>query len=175
MIGLLALAEAMEVVVEYEDYLPDGWVGAFSLTSMVVYLLKGLPSFKARTVLAHELGHAHYQHTGRSTADEWKADKFAAHRLIPREDYEAVTRRTGGNVEESARILGVTPHLLSVAARSYRAPSFYQGGEGLKVSSGLVLPPIDPHRRLEPRRLTQAMPIVRPGMSLGGPRHLARV
>jgi hypothetical protein len=156
---LLALADLMGVSVEWEDFLPLGWAGAFWLATATVYMLRGMPRSKTRTVLGHELGHAHYRHAGRTTADEWHADKWAARKLITPEGYlEASWDRP--SLEVLARRLGVTPHMAEVFIRSARAPGNFTELQPLKLRQASPTVLGLSSRPVEPRRLTQAFPRV---------------
>lgn len=157
---LLFLADFMGVSIEWEDFLPLGWFGAYWAAQGVIYMLRGMPRTQTRTVLGHELGHAHYGHEGRTTADEWHADKWAAGKLITLEAYLEASRGRP-ELDVVARRLGVTPHLLQVYMRVSRAPGAFMEVQPVKLG----LRPVPSlgglsSRPLEPRRLTRAVPVV---------------
>jgi hypothetical protein len=156
---LLALADLMGVSIEWEDFLPMGWVGAYWAAQGVIYMLTGMSRNKTRTVLGHELGHAHYGHLGRTTADEWKADKWAARKLITPEGYLEAARDNPPPDMLAGR-LGVTPHMLEVFIRCSRAPGNFLDLQPLKLREAVPTLGAVPPRPLEPRRLTRAFPAV---------------
>jgi len=93
---LLLLAATMGIAIEWEDFLPVGWMGAYSLASRSIHLLRGMAPRQKICVLAHELGHAHYRHARSDMANEWHADKWAAQKLITPEAFVSATQITGG-------------------------------------------------------------------------------
>ncbi|QGJ93486.1 peptidase [Arthrobacter phage Mufasa8] len=126
------MAAAMGVAVEWERYMPEGWKGAYDLASNAVYLLWGLSPLTGKCVLAHELGHAHYRHSGNSRPNEWHADRWAAHQLIDKRDYfEAI--RDSPSLDELSRRLNVTPHTASVYVRTLRGPGMFMEFQPVKL------------------------------------------
>lgn len=156
---LLMMAETMGVTVEWEDFLPLGWAGVYWAAATTVYLLRGMTHVRTRTVFAHELGHAHYGHEGRSTADEWLADVWAAEQLIPRELY-AEAARDNPSLDVLARRLGVTEHMARVRIRSARGLQHFTDHQPYRIGLGVPAAGMSAERRVEPRRLTAAMPVV---------------
>lgn len=156
---LLFLADFMGVSVEWEDFLPLGWVGAYCAIQGVIYMLRGMPRAKTRTVLGHELGHAHYKHEGRTTRDEWLADVWAAQKLITPELYLEASWGSP-SLEDLSRRLGVTPHMAEVFIRTSRAPGNFTDLQPLKLRQPYPTVLGLSSRPLEPRRLTMAVPAV---------------
>ncbi len=156
---LLALADLMGVSIEWEDFLPMGWAGAYFAAAATIYMLRGMTRTRTRTVLGHELGHANYRHEGRTTRDEWLADKWAAHKLITPEGYlEASWDKP--SLEVLSRRLGVTPHMAEVFIRTARAPGMFTEMQPLKLRRTFPTVLGLNARPVEPRRLTQAVPRV---------------
>jgi hypothetical protein len=92
---------------------PHGWWGVYDHPRRLITLRPGLAPIQLDCTLMHELGHAHYGHTGVSGKQELLANRWAAHRLI---DFEsllecAVLEQTKGAV---AATLGVLPSVLDV-------------------------------------------------------------
>lgn len=92
---------------EFEDFLPLGWMGAFSFLGRHIYLLRGMSPVRERSVLAHELGHAYYGHTESNAANEGAASRWAASQLINAEDYR-LAREGAPSLSVIADRLGVT-------------------------------------------------------------------
>jgi hypothetical protein len=153
------MADAMGVAVEWEDYLPMGWAGAYLAAAATIYMLRGMTRTRTRTVFAHELGHAHYGHEGRTTADEWHADKWAAQRLITPEGYLEASRDKP-SLEVLSRRLGVTPHMAEVFIRTSRAPGNFTELQPLKLRQTYPTVLGLSSRPVEPRRLTTMLPVV---------------
>ncbi len=61
---------------------PHGWWGAYIHAYRTVVLRHDLGPQQRRSTLAHELGHAHYGHTGHHPSQEKLADRWAASLLI---------------------------------------------------------------------------------------------
>lgn len=89
-------------------HLPAGWWGAYNYHEHKIILRARLGATQRRSVLAHELGHAWYQHKGSTVAQEREASMWAARRLIVAEDFIDAVRvcehRTG-----IAQLLSVMP------------------------------------------------------------------
>jgi Zn-dependent peptidase ImmA (M78 family) len=78
--------------------------------SRLVVLRPGMPASFERCVLAHEIGHAHYDHTSSTRQTEVAADLFAARRLMPRP--RALFALADAYGEDSlCRAFGVTPRI----------------------------------------------------------------
>lgn len=126
------MASMMGVPVHWEDHLPIGWMGAYSSIGHSIFLLAGLSKRQERSVLAHELGHAHYRHDGSTRGNEWHADKWAAQQVIKLEDY-AEASRGEPSLDQLARRLGVTSHLTSVYIKTIRAPDMFLTVQPVKL------------------------------------------
>ena len=92
---------------------PHGWWGVYDHGRRLITLRPGLAPIQFDCTLMHELGHAHYGHTGVTGKQELLANRWAAHRLI---DFEsliecATAEQTKGAV---ASTLGVLPSVLDV-------------------------------------------------------------
>lgn len=61
---------------------PAGWWGLYDHSRRLITLRPGLGPIQARCTLMHELGHAHYGHTGVSGKQELLANRWAAYRLV---------------------------------------------------------------------------------------------
>ncbi|QAY16150.1 peptidase [Arthrobacter phage Sonali] len=132
MIGLLDMASAMEVTVGWEMFLPAGWMGAYSAMTHSISLLLGMDEVEERSVMAHELGHAHYRHGHSDRGVEWHADKWAAHHLIDKREF-FLASKDRPSLEVLADRLNVTPHLASVYIRSFRAPGMFLDFQPVKL------------------------------------------
>jgi Zn-dependent peptidase ImmA (M78 family) len=88
----------------------------------IIVLRAGMSAHAEREVLAHEIGHAVAGHVGNSAANEAVADLYAASRLISRRDYEAAVLGTE-NLNEAARVLGVTSRMLYAFINASVAPA----------------------------------------------------
>ncbi len=88
--------------------LPDGWWGAYDYYDHKIILRSRLGGTQRRSTLAHELGHAFYNHKGTTQRQEREASMWAARRLIQAEAFIDAIRvcehRTG-----IAQILAVMP------------------------------------------------------------------
>lgn len=73
-----------------------------------------LPRRYTRSLIAHELGHAHYGHTKSAPKSERQADEYAAHILIDEDEYRQAESTYGTDVETLAFILNVSPGLIEV-------------------------------------------------------------
>lgn len=112
LITLKRLVLALDVTVIMGGSLPVGWWGAFHYETRTITMREDLPDPVFRSVLAHELGHAHYSHTGHAAHDsqqERLADRFAARHLIGADEFLRACFIHGGpeNVEAIAAELGV--------------------------------------------------------------------
>lgn len=61
---------------------PHGWWGAYIHAYRLVVLRHDLGPAQRRSTLAHELGHAHYGHTGHHPTQERLANRWAANLLL---------------------------------------------------------------------------------------------
>lgn len=88
----------------------------------LILLRSGMRAVHARTVLAHEIGHAVLGHRDDRPKHESQADRFAARNLIDLAECEAVMRATGDlylaslELEVSQRMLRLFLELEAVAA-----------------------------------------------------------
>lgn len=90
---------------------PHGWWGVYDHPRRLITLRPGMGPIQARCTLMHELGHAHYGHTGVSGKQELLADRWAAYRLIDFEDVLAAAA-IEAHTHEVAHVLGVLPSVL---------------------------------------------------------------
>jgi len=67
--------------------LPQGCWGAYRHRTHTITLLKNLGPIQYRCTLAHELGHAHYRHTGSTARTERQASQWAARQLITQDAF----------------------------------------------------------------------------------------
>ncbi|QCB97157.1 ImmA/IrrE family metallo-endopeptidase [Arthrobacter sp. PAMC25564] len=90
---------------------PHGWWGAFDVKKRLVTLRPGLGLIQWSCTLMHELGHAHYGHTGVTGKQELLANRWAAHRLL---DFQSVLDAAGTeqHTHAVAASLGVLPSVL---------------------------------------------------------------
>lgn len=88
--------------------LPDGWWGAYDYYDHKIILRPRLGGTQRRSTLAHELGHAWFQHKGTTVKQEREASMWAARRLI---DGEALidALRVSEHRTGIAQILAVMP------------------------------------------------------------------
>ena len=70
-----------------EGSLPHGWWGAYDHRTHTITLLPNLGPIQYRSTLAHELGHAHYRHSGSTPRTERQASQWAARQLISQEAF----------------------------------------------------------------------------------------
>lgn len=88
--------------------LPDGWWGSYNKDRHEIVLRARLGPTQRLSTLAHELGHAYYQHDGQSPKAERQASVWAALRLIKAGAFiEALTQTD--NPQGLAHVLGVLP------------------------------------------------------------------
>jgi Zn-dependent peptidase ImmA (M78 family) len=82
------LAKAAEYGLEvHGSHLPHPKVGSYIPELQRVYFDLSLTMPWRRSVIAHEIGHAHHGHLCDSTVNEKQADAFAAHLLVEPEWY----------------------------------------------------------------------------------------
>lgn len=91
--------------------LPDAFWDASSRT---IAVKEGLPARYTRSLIAHELGHAHHGHTKSAPKSERQANEYAAHILIDEDEYRQAESAYGTDVETLAFILNVSPGLIEV-------------------------------------------------------------
>lgn len=99
--------EALSVTVR-EGTLPEGWWGAYDHRKREIILLPGLGKVQLRSVLAHELGHAHFRHRGSTRGGEAQAEIWAAKRLIEPGSFSEAAK-AGNWAGMVASELGVMP------------------------------------------------------------------
>lgn len=110
MIDLDTFADDLGVTV-IEGSVPDRWWGYYTHDYRLIVLRRGLGAAQRRTVLAHELGHAYYGHTGTIPSWERQADAFALELLLPAELVNKAEQFCT-TIGELAAELDVTPALL---------------------------------------------------------------
>jgi hypothetical protein len=130
------LARAMDVTV-LVGVLPSGWLGAWCHRRREITMKPDLPRHIFRSVLAHELGHAHLGHSGYNAPDsipERAADRFAAKHLIRMDDYHAAMATHGDDIHAMARELNVMPWVVNEFRRTTSG--------GLFSRVGMAVPPV---------------------------------
>lgn len=110
---LLAHAARLGVRVQYIDGLDRR--GRYSHTTRTVTIRSGMAPVQWRCTLAHELGHAHWGHSGSCPKAERQADEYAVQLLITPEEWAAATA-LHTTVEAVAHELGILPRLVPIAA-----------------------------------------------------------
>lgn len=89
-----------------------GKLGRFVPRLRRIYFEISLPLAERRSVIAHELGHAHYGHDCTTPANERQANAYAATLLVDPEWYaelEAINR----DAEWIAEEMNVAPHIIA--------------------------------------------------------------
>jgi antirestriction protein ArdC len=76
---------------------PPGWWGVYDHKHRLITLRPGLGPIQLDCTLMHELGHAHYGHTGVTGKQEALANRWAAYRLIDFENMLSIA-----SVEQSS-------------------------------------------------------------------------
>lgn len=95
-------------------HLPHPYRGYYDAEKRMVVFDFNLTPIERRAVLAHELGHAFYDHRCRGDEDaEAAADRYAARLLIDPAEYAEV-EQLYTSVDAIAEELGVTPDLVRV-------------------------------------------------------------
>lgn len=107
---LLRRAAEMGIRV-HAAHLPDGILGLYSPEESRVYFDFALTPFERTTTIAHELGHAHFDHHCDSERNERQANTFAAELLIDPAEY-AMFERISSDATYIADELGVTVDLV---------------------------------------------------------------
>lgn len=125
-------------------HLPRPYRGYYDAAEHVIVLDFTLTPIEQRVVLAHELGHAHFDHRCEDDQQaEAAADLFAAQLLIHPADYAAAERVTT-DPHDLAEDLEVTPELLHVYQRecltrlrgvTYARPRMGAGQFALRVAN----------------------------------------
>jgi Zn-dependent peptidase ImmA (M78 family) len=115
------LRELLKVAARYDvevhaAHLPGDLLGCYLPDSRRIYIDLRLTPAERRSVLAHELGHAHYGHSCDSPSAERQAEAFAARLLIDPDTY-AAHERVSHDEHHLADELNVTVELV----RAYRA------------------------------------------------------
>lgn len=93
--------------------------GRFDQLARRVTLRPDLGAVQERCTLAHELGHAYWEHTESGPRQEKQADEHAARLLIPPPAWAWATSQAG-SLGEVAAELGVLPRLVEVAHTIYQ-------------------------------------------------------
>lgn len=113
--NLIRLTEVEGITVEWHS---DGPKGKWIPSRRAISLRHDLSEVQTRCTLAHELGHAHYEHpAGHHPQHENEADKYAAMLLVSASEYALVEQIYGPYPARIAAELGVTQHLLGVWRR----------------------------------------------------------
>ncbi|NKS66799.1 ImmA/IrrE family metallo-endopeptidase [Rhodococcus hoagii] len=115
---LCRIAERMGIQV-VEGELPGRRRGLYSHSRGLIVLREGLSYPRARSTLAHEIGHASYGHEPASdvvtqTKQERLADEWAAKTLINPVEYALAEVMYGTHIGLLANQLDVTPRLIRV-------------------------------------------------------------
>lgn len=113
-VDLHRLAESMGVTLRRHNGGKKGW---YDHATRTISTRRGMSIQQYRSVLAHELGHAHYGDTptGNGHFDqrqERRADEYAARLLISPVEFEAAATWHQGHLPAIADELEVTKHLL---------------------------------------------------------------
>lgn len=121
-VELHLLAESMGVQLQRHTGGCPGW---YDHRRRIISTRRGMSIQQYRSVLAHELGHAHYGDTptGNGHYDqrqERRADEYAARLLINPHDFEAAATWHHGHLPAIADELEVTKHLLRVWKAHYQ-------------------------------------------------------
>lgn len=90
---------------------PNGWWGLYDHPRRLITLRPGMAPVQARCTLMHELGHAHYGHTGVTGKQELLANRWAAYRLVDWTQLLSVAPCERG-IAGVAASLGVLPSVL---------------------------------------------------------------
>lgn len=146
--ALYDYATARGVQVEYRTDLDPRHPGLYCHGTSTIELLDGMNRVKMRSVLAHELGHAHYGHEPSmfphvEARQERQADEWAAHFLINEREYRLAEERYGANTEWIAQELEVLERLVIAYERTlhrvgdsvYVSPKMGAGQWSAKVSA----------------------------------------
>jgi len=112
-------ADRLGLSVEYDPWClaPDecgAWLPQFNC----IYLRPGMSTVLERTVLAHELGHVHYDHRESTPRTEILANLWAANHLIDMSQL-VDAMKCSTDLQVWATELRVTPRLLRLYVRVY--------------------------------------------------------
>ncbi len=120
---LFDLATELGVQVEYTDLTHLGRDGDYNRHTRTIRLQEGMLYRHHRSVLAHEIAHAiaddettMFAHI--NERQERRADEWAAHYLIDRDEYQMAERKYGANIEWIAQELCVTDELVEAYERT---------------------------------------------------------
>lgn len=103
---------AMAGLTVHGAHLSGGKIGCYVAARRRIYFDLNLTLPERRSVIAHELGHAHYQHEGDSPAHERLADAYAASLLVDPEWY-AELERINHDAEWIAEEMMVAPWVIA--------------------------------------------------------------
>lgn len=115
------LTQDMGVTIVETPKLECVFNACFHLPSRTIIVHSGLDPATRTCAIAHELGHAYYGHDCSTPGAERQADEWAARGLMTLEMVEAVSVECEGSAAAMAAELGVTPVILEVWMRLYRA------------------------------------------------------
>ncbi len=110
---------AADMGIEIVETKLTGKDGSYDHARGIIRLHRGMTERTARSVLAHELGHAIYGHVPtpfgpQHRRQERQADEWAAGHLITIEAYREAERRRDGHLASMAFDLNVTAELVEV-------------------------------------------------------------
>lgn len=108
------LAEEAGISINYAVLPASSPHAYWDSTQRTITVRYGLPHRYTRSLIAHELGHAHYGHTKSAPKSERQADEYAAHILIDEDEYRQAESTYGTDTETLAFILNVSPGLIEV-------------------------------------------------------------
>lgn len=107
------IAHALGATVIRETPSGRRW-GSYCHHTRTIRLHPDLVALQRDYVLAHELGHHYYGHTGCDPRWEWEADVYAATMLIKRDEWSRATR-----IHERVEAVAVELSVLPKAVRIY--------------------------------------------------------
>lgn len=116
-----ALVQQMGVTVIETSKLGSTLNACFHQPTHTIFVRFGLDPVTRTCAIAHELGHAHYGHDCSHPRAEREADEWAARTLLSVEDVERAAYDCEASPAAMAAELGVTPHLLALWGRLYKA------------------------------------------------------
>lgn len=108
---LLALAAKMGVTV-HGAHLSGEKIGCYVASKRRIYFDLSLTLPERRSVIAHEIAHAHYDHRGADPAQERLADSYAATLLVDPEWY-AELEQISHDAEWIAEEMNVAPWIIT--------------------------------------------------------------
>lgn len=100
-------------IVEVEELAHKGWA-EYDYRRRTIRVLSDLGPVQWRSVVAHEIGHDHYGHTGHCARHEAQADRYAATLLIDPAEWRVAIAAYPDSVQAVAAELGVMPRLVAV-------------------------------------------------------------